>query len=172
MAGARKNIAGMVETIHIAIPSDDGYWRYAAVTAASAVRSCSIPVCIHLIDGGLADESWRQFCQIVGTECVRHRFDISRFPQWHGSGITWSRLWLPEILDGLDWVVSSDADIMFRGDVASLWALRDQAVDILPSRDSPLPGKPFNQSAVSWYGSHGLEFRKPSEYFCDTAAST
>ena len=156
----------MVEKIHIAIPSDDGYWRYAAVTAASAIRSCSVPVCMHIIDGGLADESWRLFCRIVGTECVRHRFDVSRFPQWHGSGITWSRLWLPEILEGLDWVVSSDADVMFRGDVAALWALRDDTVDILSSRDAPLPGNPFNESAVAWYRLHGLEFRKPSEYFC------
>lgn len=156
----------MVEKIHIAIPSDDGYWRYAAVTAVSAIKSCFVPVCIHIIDGGLTDESWRLFCRIVETECVRHRFDVSNFPQWHGSGITWSRLWLSEILEGLDWVVSSDADVMFRGDVAALWALRDDAVDILPSRDAPLPGRPFNESAVAWYGLHGLELRNPGEYFC------
>lgn len=156
----------MAETVHVAIPSDEGYWRYAAVTAASAVRGSSMPVRIHIIDGGLSEDSWRLFCRVVGTECVRHRFDVSRFPEWHGSGITWSRLWLPELLDDLDWVVSADADIMFRGDIAALWAQRDGAIDILPSRDAPLPGRPCNENAVYWYEVNGLKFHKPDEYFC------
>lgn len=156
----------MDETVHIAIPSDEGYWRYAAVTAVSAMKNCSTPICIHLIDGGLSDDSWRLFCRIVGGNCVRHSFDVSRHPKWHGSGITWSRLWLPELLDCVDWVVSVDADVMFRGDVAPLWALRDETVDILPSRDAPLPGCACNELAVSWYASHGLEFPNKEEYFC------
>ena len=156
----------MVETVQIAIPSDDKYWRYAAVTAASAVKKSSLPVRIHLIDGGVSDEHWEEFCNIVGCDCERHPFDAVKFPSWHGSGITWSRLWLPELLDDVEWVLSADADILFKGDVSELWQERDEKVSILPSRDSPLPGIAYNKKAVAWYAEQGLEFDRPCEYFC------
>ena len=156
----------MAETVHIAIPSDDRYWFFASVTAASAARSCSFPVCVHLVDGGVSDEHWRRFCDIVRCECVRHPFDTEKFPSWHGSGITWSRLWLTELLEGVDWVVSADADVMFRGDVAELWRFRDDGMSILPSRDAPLPGNSCNESAIAWYAENGLVFKRPDEYFC------
>ena len=60
----------------------------------------------------------------------------------------------------------ADADVMFRGDVAGLWKLRDEQVSILPSHDSPLPGHNWNQEAVDWYSGHGLHLEHPEEYFC------
>jgi lipopolysaccharide biosynthesis glycosyltransferase len=156
----------MDETVHIAIPSDDKYWRYAAVTAASAAKKCSLPICVHLIDGGVSDEHWKDFCDIVGCDCKKHPFEISKFPSWHGSGITWSRLWLPELLNDVDWVISADADILFRGDVSELWRQRSETISILPSKDSPLPGCAYNKKAVDWYVDQKLHFGQPCEYFC------
>jgi lipopolysaccharide biosynthesis glycosyltransferase len=49
-------------------------------------------------------------------------------------------LWLPELLNDVDWVISADADILFRGDVMELWRQRSETISILPSKDSPLPG--------------------------------
>ena len=140
----------MNEAIHIAIPAvGAAYAFYARVTAESARRGSSLPVEIHYLD-------WSSFDQTL----------VERFGNWHGSAITWSRLWLPELFPELDWVVSADADVMFRGDLAELWRLRDERYWALPSRDNPLPGEPYNRKAISWYRDRGLRFGCPEEYFC------
>ncbi|MBR3820754.1 MAG: glycosyltransferase [Kiritimatiellae bacterium] len=157
----------MKETVHIAVPADDKYWFFAAVTAYTACRGSSAPVAVHLIDGGVSDEHFSRFASILGgAEVFRHPVDVNRWPSWHGSGITWSRLYLTEILAESDWVVSVDADVMFRGDISDLWNLRDDRYLILPSRDNPLPGQPYNTRAVDWYRTNGLTFKDPSSYFC------
>ena len=95
----------MSETIHIAIPADGAdYRRWAEVTARSAVAGSSLPVEVHYLDWTVLDE--RRF---------------ARYAKWHGSAIAWSRLFLAELFPDLDWVISCDADVLFRGDVAQLW---------------------------------------------------
>ena len=157
----------MTEKVQIAIPADDKYWFYALVTGYSAVKQSSAPVVIHLIDGGISDSHYSVFASsLSGAEVVRHRIDSERWPSWHGSGITWSRLYLPEILPDVDWIISADADMMFRGDVSELWEKRDDCYWILPSRDNPLPGFAYNSRAIDWYREKGLEFKDPCSYFC------
>ena len=100
----------MDETIHLAIPATDEYRRWAEVAAQSAAKGASLPVKVHFIDWTNAD-----------------RARLERLGTWHGSAIAWSRLFLSEILPAdVDWVVSCDADMLFRGDIAKLWALRDE----------------------------------------------
>lgn len=140
----------MKETIHIAIPAvGKAFEFYAQVTAESARRGSSMPVEVHFIN-------WENM----------DRGKIDALGDWHGSSITWSRLYLPELFPELDWVISADADMMFRGDVAELWKLRDAAFWAQPSRDNPLPGRPYNEKAIEWYRERGLKFEKPEEYFC------
>lgn len=141
----------MAETVHLAIPVDgDAYRFYAEVTAESARRGSSLPVEAHFID-------W--------TKIDRAR--LERLGRWHGSPIAYSRLFLAELFPDLDWVVSCDADVMFRGDVAELWKLRDDSVAILAPKDCPLPPQPYTAEHINWYREKGLDLRDPLTYFCD-----
>lgn len=141
----------MAETIHLAIPVDgDAYRFYAEVTAESARRGSSLPVEVHFID-------W--------TKIDRAR--LERLGSWHGSAIAYSRLFLPEIFPELDWIISCDADMMFRGDIADLLKLRDDSVAILAGKDCPLPPHPYTEEHINWYKDKGLLLKDPYAYFCD-----
>jgi len=144
-----------MDTIHIAIPAvGEAYEFYAKVTAESIRRRSSLPVEVHYI----------------GEDDFKRVADVSHMTSYHGSSITWSRLWLPELFPELDWVLSCDADMMFRGDVAELWRMKDvvdkDKVWVLPSRDCPLPGIPYNKASVGWLNAKGVEVKNPKEYFC------
>ena len=112
--------------VHVAISCDDACWRFAAATACGAVKGCSLPVAVHLIDGGVADAHWDEFCAAVaklksGVVCRWHRSEAdSALPLWRGSRITWPRLFLHEMLSDVAWVVPADADVLFSCDVAAL----------------------------------------------------
>ena len=141
----------MAETVHLAIPADgEDYRFYAEVAAESARRGSSLPVEVHFIDWTTVD-----------------RARLERLGRWHGSAIAFSRLFLAELFPDLDWVISCDADVLFRGDVADLWRLRDDSVSILAQRDRPLPPHPYTEAHIDWYRAHGLAFADPASYFCD-----
>lgn len=124
--------------IHIAIPAVGEYRKWAEITACSAQKGASLPVEIHYLDWSNVDK-------------VR----MEKLGGWHGSAIAWSRLFLSEILlDDVDWVISSDADILFRGDVAKLWALRDERYIIMASRDSQPPWREFHPDVDAWLSKH------------------
>lgn len=140
----------MPETVHIAIPATGEYRKYAEVAAASAKASSSLPVEVHFIDWSVID---RQRLEALGS--------------WHGSAIPFSRLYLAELFPDLDWVITCDADVLFRGDVATLWALRDDSVAFIAHKDCPLPPHPFTQSHHDWYEAHGFVIKDWSHYFAD-----
>ena len=140
----------MDEVVHIAIPVDGKYREYAEVTVASARRGSSLPIEVHYIDWNVID-----------------RTRLEALGRWHGSAIAFSRLYLAELFPDLDWVITCDADIMFRGDIAELWALRDDRVSFAARKDSPLPPTPYTQAQYDWYVSHGLEIKDWKSYFND-----
>ena len=128
----------MGETIQLAIPATGEYRAWAEVCAASAVAGATLPVEIRYIDWPAVD---RQKLEALGA--------------WHGSAIAWSRLFLPQILpDDIDWVVSCDADVLFRGDLARLWALRDERYVVMMSRDSQPPWRKCHPDVAKWLLGH------------------
>ena len=137
-------------TVHIAIPATGEYRRWAEVTAASAIRGSSLPVKVHYIDWSVIDQS-----------------RLESLGRWHGSAIAFSRLYLAELFPGLDWIVTCDADVLFRGDIADLWALRDDAVSFIAHKDCPLPPHPYTLSHHDWYEAHGFRIKDWTSYFAD-----
>jgi len=120
--------------IHLVIPAVGDYRQWAEVTARSAVRGSSLPVVVHYLDWTNVD-----------------RAKMERYGEWHGSAIAWSRLFLPQLLpDDIDWVVSCDADVLFRGDIAKLWKLRDERYVIRMSRDSQPPWRTLHPAVETW----------------------
>lgn len=138
------------DVIHIAIPATGEYRRWAEVTAASAVFGSSLPVKVHYIDWTVID-----------------RQRLERLGSWHGSAIAFSRLFLAELFPALDWIITCDADVLFRGDIAELWALRDDAVSFIAHKDCPLPPHPYTQSHYDWYKAHKMVIKDWSSYFAD-----
>lgn len=136
--------------IHIAIPATGEYRKWAEVTAASAVSGSSLPVQVHYID-------WK----------VIKRSRLERLGSWHGSAIAFSRLYLAELFPDLDWIITCDADVLFRGDIAELWALRDDNVSFIAHKDCPLPPHPYTQSHYDWYKKNGFKIKDWSSYFAD-----
>ena len=128
----------MADRIHLAIPAVGVYRRWAEVAARSARRGASVPVETYFLDWTNVDKA-----------------RMETFGEWHGSAIAWSRLFLADLLpDDIDWVVSCDADVLFRGDIASLWALRDERYVVMMSRDSQPPWRKFHPDIVKWLGTH------------------
>ena len=138
------------DVIHIAIPATGEYRKWAEVTAASAVFGSSLPVKVHYIDWTVID-----------------RQRLERLGSWHGSAIAFSRLFLAELFPALDWIITCDADVLFRGDIAELWALRDDAVSFIAHKDCPLPPHPYTQSHYDWYKAHKMVIKDWSSYFAD-----
>lgn len=140
----------MDEVIHIAIPVDGRYREYAEVTVASARKGSSLPIKVHYIDWSVMD-----------------RARLEALGSWHGSAIAFSRLYLAELFPDLDWIITCDADVLFRGDIAELWALRDDSVSFIAHKDCPLPPHSYTQSHYDWYKAHGFEIKDWSTYFAD-----
>lgn len=140
----------MADEIHIAIPATGEYRRWAEVAAASAMRCASLPVKVHYIDWSVID-----------------RERLERLGSWHGSAIAFSRLYLAELFPDLDWVVTCDADVLFRGDIAELWSLRDDGVSFIAHKDCPLPPLKWNLEQHAWYEAHGMVIKDWTKYFAD-----
>ena len=134
--------------IHLAIPATGAYRKWAEVTAQSAAKGSSLPVEVHYLDWTNVD---RAKMEALGT--------------WHGSAIAWSRLFLAEILPAdVEWVVSCDADVLFRGDIARLWALRDGRCLVQMSRDSQPPWRRRHPDIARWLRAHPEA--DPGEVLC------
>lgn len=129
-------------TIHLAIPAVGEYRKWAEITARSATKGSSLPVEVHYIDWSNVD-----------------RNKMERFGDWHGSAIIWSRLFLIYSLpDTVDWVISCDADVLFRGDIAKLWELKDDSKIVIGSLDSQPPWRPEgNPEIVPWCRERGYD---------------
>ena len=139
-----------MDEIHIAIPAVGEYRKWAEVCAASAINGSSLPVKVHYIDWSVID-----------------RARLEALGSWHGSAIAFSRLYLAELFPDLDWIVTCDADVLFRGDIAELWALRDDAVSFIAHRDCPLPPRQYTPEQHDWYEAHGYRIRDWNRYFAD-----
>lgn len=128
----------------LAIPATGSYRRWAEVTACSAREGASRPPEVVFLDWTNVD-----------------RAKMETFGTWHGSAIAWSRLFLGEILPtDVDWVISCDADVLFRGDVGALLGVvgrrrdRADAPVVWMSGDSQPPWRRHHPDVARWLRAH------------------
>lgn len=107
--------------IHVVLAADANYAPGLKVTRESLQRSCSRPgrIVWHVFDETALDG-------LAGLEAFG-RYNTSRMP--------YLRLFLPEILPDVDWVVYSDVDVIWNRDVCELAGLFDASVAIQWVRD-------------------------------------
>lgn len=119
--------------VHIAMSANEGYAPGLLVTIASAMVSLNpdISVKIHLLDGGLADETItkiERICLSLHRDCrlIRIPFDESVFTGFTlgpgSSYMVYARLLLGSLLD-VDKVIYLDADILVLKDLVEVWEL-------------------------------------------------
>jgi len=164
----------MVNRIHIIYGTDDNYIFPTMVSAASAVYFAAHPenITLHLFDAGVSDTHYAEYahelkklCQDV--ELVRHILTPEMFigfGAWKGSVVTYSRMFMAELLPNLDWAVYVDGDTLWLGDPQHLWNLRDESKLVLASIDPPRPMGDVNPE-WAWYSERGLGI-DDSKYLC------
>lgn len=109
------------ETIHVVLTSDANYAPGLRVTHTSILRSCATPerLAFHVFD----------------EAALRGLEGLEAFARYNTSKMSYLRLFLPELLPGLDWVVYSDVDTIWNRDVCELAELRDASVSVQWVRD-------------------------------------
>jgi len=97
----------MNDKIHIVLASDANYRPGLAVTKASILRSCSAPERIvwHVFDERALDG-------LKGLEA---------FASYHTSKMPYLRLFLPDLMPDVEWIVYADVDTVWQRDVCELW---------------------------------------------------
>lgn len=95
----------MADKVHIVLASDANYLPGLEVTRASILRSC---------------KSSERLVWHVFDEETLSKINVSGMPKWNGSHMPYLRLWLPEILHDVDWVVYADVDTVWNRDVCEL----------------------------------------------------
>ena len=162
----------MNDTIHLIYGSDDNYWFPTAVSAASAAFGTKNDLKIHLFDLGVSDAHYDECVGLIHkanseVKCERHVIDkkmFEGFGAWRGSVATYSRMFVQDILPDVDGAIYVDGDTLWIGDIAKLWALRDEAKLIQASVDPPMPlGEKHPDD--DWYVQNGIEMSRDG-YLC------
>ena len=113
----------MCDKIHVVMAADAGYMKGLEVAKASMIASCSNPSRLEF--------------HLFGDDPALEQRIRSDFGTYKGSPMAFLRLYLGELLAGIDWVVYSDVDTLWRRDVLELAALFDATKTIQWARDIP-----------------------------------
>ena len=160
--------------IHLVYGSDDNYIFPTMVSAASAAWQLGEgrELVIHLFDAGVTDEHYaayeKRICRLnSNVSCMRHCLSSDMFKgygNWRGSVVTYSRMFMAEILSEIDWAIYFDGDTLWLGDISKLWDLRDESRLIQASLDPPTPTG-FVNPEWKWYAERGINI-EPNGYLC------
>lgn len=158
--------------IHLVYGSDDNYWFYTAISAASAAYGTKRELTVHLFDIGISDDHYAEFERLLKTAnpsvwVVRHHLSVDLFKafgDWKGSLVTYSRMFMPELLPDLDWAIYVDGDTLWLGDIGTLWDLRDETSLVQASIDPPTPSGKISEE-FAWYAERGIQI-DPRDYLC------
>lgn len=159
-----------METIHIALPSDENYVIGLTVTAGSIASFASrdVKLMIHVLDGGIKDSTFADMEKKVSRlhpHIEFHRISVDEnlfknYPVWSGNKMTYARLLLAEALPDVSHIIYSDTDFLWLIDIAELWRERTEDDVLLGVLDHPMT---IEREAL-WAEKHNLEFDR-ERYF-------
>lgn len=160
-----------METIHIALPSDQNYVIGLAVTAGSIAHHASrdVKLMFHVLDGGIREDTFADMAQKVKRlhpNVEFHRIAVNEdmfrnYPVWSGNKMTYARLLLADALPDVSHIIYSDTDFLWLIDIAELWAQRSDEVIFMSVRD-------LDETIAieeKWAADHNLPF-DGNNYFC------
>ena len=162
----------MIETIEIALAADGRYFCGLFVTACSIAEHANkdVELSYNILDGGIAAadrlmlenkvKALHPLCAF--NYILVNEADFSDCPTWNGSRMIYTRLMLPKLLPGKDWVIYCDVDFLWLRDIMELWCERDDHYAFVGVLD------PVASTAISeekWCTEHGLAC-SVDEYCC------
>ena len=149
------------QLVHVALASNRRYLPGLRATVVSMIRAASEPerLRFHVFSDGLTEEDQiglRQLAARFGY-CVPLDFRVpdmkpleAAFRAYNGSYTTFLRLYFPEFLCDLDWVLWTDVDVLWFRDPLKFWAERDETVSVVWSPDIPSTRKAARKQFVKW----------------------
>ena len=127
----KKKTISTKNIIPVAIASNDNYFMPATVCMYSIVERTKSFVDFFILSDGITADHQQQMknalktfdnCRITFVDMTQ--YDLSRFPNLlHFSTSSYSRFFIPEICTQYDKVIYTDADCVFNGDIAELFAV-------------------------------------------------
>lgn len=160
------------DAIHVAMASNRRYLPGLRATLASMARAASDPqrLSFHIFSDGLEQEDKDALVELARKFGYRQDIDFrdpdmsrltSAFKAYNGSRTTFLRLFFPEFLPELEWVLWTDVDVLWFRDPAKLWDERDDAVSVVWSPDIPSSRKAARKQARKWRDDFDMD-----EYAC------
>lgn len=159
-----------METVHIALPSDENYVIGLTVTAGSIAYHASrdVKLMMHILDGGIKDDTFAKMAEKIHKlhpHVEFHRIAVDEtlfknYPVWSGNKMTYARLLLAEALPDVSHIIYSDTDFLWLIDIAELWQERSGEEIFLGVQDHP---GTITREAI-WAKQHNLPFDN-SRYF-------
>lgn len=136
-----------METVHIALPSDENYVIGLTVTAGSIAYHASrdVKLMMHILDGGIKDDTFAQMAEKIHKlhpHVEFHRISVDEnlfrnYPVWSGNKMTYARLLLADALPDVSHIIYSDTDFLWLIDIAELWHERSSEEIFLGVQDHP-----------------------------------
>ena len=161
-----------METVQIALASDENYFPGLLVTAVTMARRAAKDAALvfHILDGGIGEERIEFLRGKLAAahpcaELRRYPVETARFdafPKWNcGSRMPYARLLLAETVDA-DFIIYSDVDFLWQADVAELWKLKDESRVLQACIDGLVTTL---DKEGAWFRERGLAFA-PERYVC------
>lgn len=111
--------------VHIALVADQRYWPGLEATKRSMLAASRSPerLVFHVFG--------EQEVAAIGPDIRRN------FGTYKGSVMAFVRLFFPQMLPNLDWLIYADVDTLWFRDPCELWDLRDESVSVQWVQDVP-----------------------------------
>lgn len=160
-----------METVHIALPSDQNYVPGLVVTAGSIAHFASkdVNLIFHILDGGINDDTFNDMARKIKRlhpHVDFHRIGVNEnlfinYPSWSGNKMTYARLLLSEALPDVSHIIYSDTDFLWLIDIVELWREHTPDRIFISAQDCAA----MLEKESEWNKMHGLNF-DCSKYFC------
>ena len=158
--------------IDVALAADQNYIVGLTVAAYSIACHCNPEnsLRLHILYSGFSDADKSRLKErlcTIRSKCEVCFYDVSEvdlsdFPVYASSRMTYARLLLPRLLTGLAYVIYADVDMLWLADISVLWCHRHQIALVSCVRE---PSEKTKDMEEAWFTSNGLPFDR-SHYFC------
>jgi lipopolysaccharide biosynthesis glycosyltransferase len=162
----------MSHRIHIAIPSSNEYFDGLLVACLSISHFSENHdlLSFHIIDGGISYEKKKLLISKLKKISVQISCDFTipqqeifdKYPTYKGNKLTYSRLFLAELLPDVEKIVFVDADTLWFAPIEMYWKHISENTPLVARVD---PGDLTVVSENNWYLTNGLE-SPGNNYFC------
>ena len=138
----------MTDLVHIALAANHRYVKGLRATLVSMVAASreKARLRFHVFSDGLTDEDKSGLVTLARRFGYAEPIDFrepdmkpiaERFSAYYGTHTAYVRLFFPETLPELDWVLWADVDTLWFRDPAELWDLREDRHSLLWCEDLP-----------------------------------